>query len=109
MSDIVHKHYKIPSDLDKILYSYSNEKNMTQSDTIAHLTKLGLKYETIINKEIDVKLKIDKIERDVRFIKKLLIQLFVNKSFTSNREISMDNAYKEFLDINYSDKVKSFD
>ena len=45
------------------------------------------------------------VSKDIKFLKKLIIQMFVNKGFATNRKIKDDEAYNDFINSLNKDKL----
>jgi len=104
MSSKVEKHYFLSKDLLSVIDSKSSGIFKTQTQAIEYYLKRGLEFDEYIKNDHDIEVGINKCSKDIKFLKKLIIQLFVNKNFAKNRAVKDDVAYKEFLNSILKDK-----
>lgn len=90
----ISKHYHFSEEtVNKIAKSNPYKK---ESEYVEYLINKGLSIETE-KKEYDLLLEINKSLKEIGFIKRLLIQLFVNKGFKINKNSKEDESYQEFI------------
>ncbi len=91
------KNYVFSNDFAKEIENRAISLKYSETQAVEYFLKLG--FEVYDSRKSDEKVisAIDKIKKEQKFIKKLLIQLFVNKKFPINRSEKDDEAYQEFL------------
>ncbi len=97
------KHYLLPKDLLDTIDSKSVGRFTNQTQAVEYYLKRGLEFEDYIDDKSSIEYSINKCDKDIKFLKKLIIQLSVNKNFAKNRKVKDDVAYKEFLDTIHKD------
>ena len=97
------KNYVFSDDFGKEIEKRTIDLKCSETQAVEYFLKLG--FETYDSKKTDEKVisAIDKIKKEQKFIKKLLIQFFVNKKFPINRPEKDDEAYQEFLKNMFKD------
>lgn len=93
---VVDKHYK----LSESLLNEIDEKGKTiptQKERVEYYLKLGLINESQILEQKEIKSIVQRNSMDIGFIKKLLIQLFVNMGFQNNFKYNESESYNDFL------------
>lgn len=100
----VEKHYNLPKDLLDKIDNRSVGRFNNQTKAIEYYIKRGLEYEDYVNDKTNIEMEISKCSKDIKFLKKLIIQLFVNKNFAQNRKAIDDKAFQDFKDNILKDK-----
>ncbi|MDD4188394.1 MAG: hypothetical protein PHX04_06570 [Bacilli bacterium] len=76
----------------------------SETKAVEYYLKLGFEVYDSNKESKEIISAINKLSREQKFIKKLLIQLFVNKKFASNRLEKEDETYQEFIKNKAKDK-----
>ncbi len=103
-NNTVAKHYHLSKELSDELKSKMKGRFTTEIKAVEFYLKQGFIYDEAKDSLEEISKEINKCKNDVSFIKKLLIQLFVNKKFPLNRTIKDDEAYNNFIKNIYKDK-----
>lgn len=89
------KHYAINNEIVNEL-SKRKEKYNSETEALEYYLKLGMKSEDKINDTEKAILEINACLKEVRYVKDLLEQLFTNMKYPKNKDVSKDDALKEF-------------
>lgn len=93
----VNKHYELSADLIREIEKRSKTMFATNKEGLEYYLNLGLEYENYIKDQNNMESLLNKNMADTRFIKKLLIQLFVNSDFSTNVATSDSKIYYDFI------------
>lgn len=92
----IDKHYVISKNVIERLKRMSDGRFTTETKAVEYFLVMGMNNFDNYNKEIKIFNTIEKTSGEIRYIKKLLKQLFVNKDFKVNKDINKDDMLKEF-------------
>ncbi len=95
------KHYRLSKDLIEKIKKEKHEYFKCEVDCVEFYLEKGLMYDKGIN---EINNRIDKLTKDMTYIKKLLEQLFSNISFSENIDTQNNKLLKEFKNSFLKDK-----
>ena len=98
-------HFVLDKELLDLIDQYSKEKYLTRTKTLEYFIKRGMDFDSFENYKSSMDNNMNKISKDLKFLKKLIIQMFVNKGFATNRKIKDDEAYNDFINSLNKDKL----
>lgn len=101
MTKKISKHYNISEELVNKLNTQKEKKFKTEIEAVEYYLNKGLEKE---NKVSDSEKIYTDISKDLKYIKKLLEQLFANKKFVSNSDIKNDECLNLFRNQINKDK-----
>lgn len=101
MKKKISKHYNISEELIEELNNQKDKRFKTEVETVEYYLNKGLEKE--IKTSDDNKINVE-ITKDLKYIKRLLEQLFANKKFVINNDIKNDECLNEFKNHINKDK-----
>jgi len=97
------KNYVFSNEFAKEIENRANDLKYSETQAVEYFLKLGFEFYDSKKSDEKVISAVDKIRKEQKFIKKLLIQFFVNKKFPINRSEKNDEAYQDFLKNMFKD------
>ena len=95
------KHYRISKDLIERIKKEKFEYFKCEVDCIEYYLEKGLMHDKGMN---EINNRLDKLTKDMIYLKKLLEQLFSNISFSENTNAQNNELLKEFKNSFINDK-----
>lgn len=100
----IDRHYHLSEELLKEINNKSKDKFKTEVGAIEHYLKKGLEFEEYIKEQNNIEKKIDNCNKELYFIKRTIIQMFLNSFYRVNRKIKDDEVYNEYIKNIFKDK-----
>jgi len=91
----ISKHYTINKEIVNELSLRKGNYN-SETEAVEHYLKLGMNAEDKKNNTELAILEINACLKEIRYVKNLLEQLFTNMKYPKNKDVSKDDALKEF-------------
>ena len=101
----IDKHYRINKEIIDKINSQNDDRFKNEIDAVEFFISKGLEFDGYNNRLESIEKKIDSFIINNNYIKKLLIQMFVNKKFAINREVTEDEAFKLFNEAYNESKI----
>ena len=99
----VNKHYTLNKEILNELYQRKERYN-SETEAVEHYLRLGMNIEDNNNDNKLAILEINSCLKEIRYVKNLLEQLFTNMKYPQNKDVSKDDALKEFKKDLYKNK-----
>jgi hypothetical protein len=90
-------HYRISPDVIKLVEDNAPATLRTKSEVIEYYLRQGVEYDKQIKDQHNIEVLLGKNISDIRYIKKLLIQMFVNSNFQGNMKVKDSEVYFDFV------------
>ena len=92
----VSKHYNLNYDIVNKIQRKSEGKYKSETEAVEHYLELGMHSEETNNSTDLAILEINACLKEVKYVKKLVEQLFTNMKYPKNKDVNKDDALKEF-------------
>ena len=103
--EIVDRHIAFDKEVYNLIKKKSKGRFNTTASAVNYYLRKGLEVEGYEDIETVLKSEMNVVSKDIKFLKKLIIQMFVNKGFATNRKIKDDEAYNDFINSLNKDKL----